>query len=55
MDRAGELRPILTELAGAGMSARQIAAELTARGISTSRGGRWHAQTVLRALELIAV
>ena len=55
MDRAGELRPVLTELAGAGMSVRRIAAELTARGIPTPRGSRWHAQTVLRALQRIAV
>jgi DNA invertase Pin-like site-specific DNA recombinase len=53
MDRARELKPILTELAGSGMSARQIAAELTARGISTPRGGQWHPQTVIRVLERI--
>jgi DNA invertase Pin-like site-specific DNA recombinase len=35
MDRARELKPLVTELAGSGMSARQIAAELTARRIST--------------------
>jgi hypothetical protein len=32
------------------MSARQMAAELTARGILTPTGARWHAQTVLRVL-----
>jgi DNA invertase Pin-like site-specific DNA recombinase len=42
--RAAELRPILTELAG--LSTRAIAAELTARGIPTPRGGRWQAQSV---------
>ena len=42
--RAEELRPILTEIAG--RSTRAIAAELTARGIPTPRGGRWQAQSV---------
>jgi DNA invertase Pin-like site-specific DNA recombinase len=46
--RAEELRPILTELAG--NSTRQIAAELTARGIPTQRGGRWQAQSVANVL-----
>ena len=44
--RAEALRPVLAELAG--HSARAIAAELTARGIATPCGGRWHAETVLR-------
>ncbi len=48
--RAIELRPVLAELQGAGLSARRIAAELTARAIPTPKGGQWHAQTVLRAL-----
>jgi DNA invertase Pin-like site-specific DNA recombinase len=42
--RAEELRSILSELSG--KSTRQIAAELTARRISTPRGGRWQAQSV---------
>jgi DNA invertase Pin-like site-specific DNA recombinase len=46
--RAEELRPILTALAG--KSTRAIAAELTARGIATSRGGRWQAQSVANVL-----
>ncbi|MGO9048939.1 MAG: recombinase family protein [Xanthobacteraceae bacterium] len=46
--RADGLRPILAELAG--KSTRQIAAELTERGISTPRGGRWHAQSVANVL-----
>ncbi len=36
--RAEELRPVLVELAG--KSTRQIATELTARGIPTQRGGQ---------------
>jgi len=39
------------ELQGAGLSARQMAMELTARGISTPSGSRWHAQTVLRVID----
>jgi len=54
MERAGELKPVITELSGAGMSARQIAAELTARGIATARGGLWHPQTVTRVIDRIA-
>jgi len=46
--RAEELRPILVELAG--KSTRQIAAELTARGIPTPRGGRWQAQSVANVI-----
>ena len=54
MDRACLLKPILADLTGAGMSIRQIAAELTARGIPTARGGNWHPQTVSRVLERVA-
>ena len=50
IERARDLAPILAELKSAGMSARQIAAELTARGIQTPAGGRWHGQTVLRMI-----
>jgi DNA invertase Pin-like site-specific DNA recombinase len=46
ISRANGLKNILKELSG--LSTRQIAAELTARGIATPRGGRWHPQTVLR-------
>ena len=50
-ERARQLAPILSELKGAGMSARQMAAQLIARGVATPNGGRWHAATVLRALD----
>ena len=46
--RAEELRPILLELAG--KSTREIAAELTARGIPTPRGSRWQAQSVANVI-----
>jgi DNA invertase Pin-like site-specific DNA recombinase len=53
-DRAKQLRPLLGELIGAGLSAREIAAQLAARGIATPRGGRWHPQSVTRLLDRIA-
>ena len=45
---AERLRPVLAELAG--MTARAIARELTARGVPLPCGGRWqwHAMTVIR-------
>jgi hypothetical protein len=54
IERAQRLAPILAEMKGAGMSARQMAAELAARGIATQSGGRWHAQSVLRMIERAA-
>lgn len=54
MERAAQLKPVLAELSATGMSRRQIAAELIARGIPTPRGGRWHAQTVSRLLSRVA-
>ncbi len=50
LERARQLAPVLAELKDAGMSARRIAAEVTARWIATPSGGRWHAQTVLRMI-----
>ena len=50
-ERARQLAPILSELKGAGMSARQMAAQLIARGVPTPNGGRGHAATVLPALD----
>ncbi len=51
IERAARLKPTLLELIGAGMSVRQIVAELTSRGISTPHGGRWHPQTVARIIK----
>jgi len=50
IERARQLAPVLAELRAAGMSARQMAVELTARGIPTPDGGRWHAQAVIRMI-----
>jgi DNA invertase Pin-like site-specific DNA recombinase len=46
---AESLRPLLTELKH--LSSRQIAAELTLRGVATPRGGRWQSPTVLRMID----
>jgi DNA invertase Pin-like site-specific DNA recombinase len=51
--RAGLLAPVLAELTG--MSLRQIAAELTKRGIMTARSGTWTAAGVQRELKRIGV
>ncbi|MBR1238424.1 SEL1-like repeat protein [Bradyrhizobium sp. AUGA SZCCT0182] len=45
---AEKLRPVLTELKH--LSSRQIAVELTLRGVATSRGGKWQSPTVLRMI-----
>ena len=41
---------MMVELRQAGMSYRQIVAELVKRGISTMRGGAWTAATVRNVL-----
>jgi len=51
IERARQLAPALAELKNAGMSARQMATKLTARGILTPTGARWHPQTVIRMLD----
>src|SRR5262249_51113595 len=45
IERARKLAPLLAELKSAGLSVRQMAVELTARGIPTPTRARWHAQT----------
>ena len=46
---AENLRPVLTKLKH--LSSRQIAAELTLRGVATPRGGKWQSPTVLRLID----
>ena len=46
---AEALRPVLTELKH--LSSRQIAIELTLRGVPTPRGGKWQSPTVLRMID----
>jgi DNA invertase Pin-like site-specific DNA recombinase len=48
---ASRVAPIARELQGGGASLRAIAAELTSRGIPTSRGSVWSAVQVKRVLE----
>ena len=50
LERARSLAPLLADMKLRGMSSRAIAAELTTLGIATPSGGRWHPQTVMRAL-----
>jgi DNA invertase Pin-like site-specific DNA recombinase len=55
VDRARQIEHVLAELNRSGMTTREIAAELTAQGITTPRGGRWHPQTVRRVMERVAL
>lgn len=50
--RARDVAPVIRELQSEGASLRQVAAELTSRGIPTPRGeGPWSAMQVKRAVE----
>jgi len=49
------LSNVLIELKSQGLSARAIAGELNTRSVPTAAGGRWHSQTVLRALRRLAL
>ena len=55
LDHGNQIKDVLAELNRSGMTTREIAAELTARGITTPRGGRWHPQTVRRVMERVAL
>lgn len=53
-ERAGKLADVVKEIQGAeATSLREIAEELNRRGISTARGGRWHASSVRNLLARI--
>lgn len=53
---ARDLAPIIADIrAGGATTLRLIAAELTARGIRTRRGGHWQVSNVRAALERIAI
>ncbi len=43
---AGNVLPIIRQIAAGGASLRKIADELNTRGIKTARGGLWYAATV---------
>jgi Resolvase, N terminal domain/Recombinase len=51
--RANELKPLLRELSGRGLSSRAIARDLTTRKIPTPKGRSWHVATVQRMLHRI--
>ena len=50
-ERAADVAPLIRELRDNGASLRQIAGELTSRGILTPRGSQWTATAVKRAVE----
>ena len=50
---AGRLAPLLADMTGRALSLRQMAGELTAQGVQTTRGGVWTAAAV-RAVKLRA-
>jgi Resolvase, N terminal domain/Recombinase len=54
LERAIRLKPIFAELMAAGMSIRQVATELTKRGITPPHGVSWHPQTVARVIRRVA-
>ena len=51
---AEKRRGLLEELRAAGLSLSGVARELTSRGITTRRGGRWHARTVANLISRLA-
>ena len=54
LERARGLAPLLADMKARGLSSRAIAAELTMLGVATPSSGRWHPQTVMRALSRAA-
>ena len=53
VERARQLGPVLAEMKNAGMSARRMAVELTARGVPTPNEAKWHGQTVRRMIDRV--
>ena len=51
---AARVQPVIREMQDQGMSLRQIAAEMAARGIETPRGWAWTADAVRRALARVS-
>lgn len=48
---AAKRRELVTELQAAGLNLSAIGRELTSRGITTRRGGKWHARTVANLID----
>jgi DNA invertase Pin-like site-specific DNA recombinase len=49
--RAKDLKPVVTELKGRGLSLAKIAGELNKRKLPTPRGGRWDHSSVRNVLQ----
>ena len=53
---ARDLAPVVEDIrAGGATNLRAIAAELTARGMLTRRGGRWRVSTVMNLLDRLGL
>jgi hypothetical protein len=53
---AQDLAPVVADIRASGVtSLRAIASELTARGMLTRRGGRWHVSTVMNLLDRLGL
>jgi DNA invertase Pin-like site-specific DNA recombinase len=53
--RAKELEPVIREFQGRGLSLRRIASELNERKVKTTRGGKWHQQSVKQVLQRLRI
>jgi DNA invertase Pin-like site-specific DNA recombinase len=52
--RAEQLKPVIAELQGKGLSLAKIAAELNKRKVATPRGGRWDHSSVRNLQQRLA-
>ena len=52
--RAKQLKPIITELRGEGLSLAGVARELNERKVATPRGGRWDHSSVRNVMQRLA-
>jgi DNA invertase Pin-like site-specific DNA recombinase len=52
--RAEQLKPVITELKGQGLSLAKIANELNKRKVATPRGGRWDHSSVRNVMQRLA-
>jgi len=53
IERARQLEPTLIQMHRAGLSARRMATELNSRQVPTPKSAKWHAQTVIRAMNCL--
>ncbi|MEP0940279.1 MAG: recombinase family protein [Rhizobiaceae bacterium] len=52
-DRAAVLADVIQAKVDAGLSLRQITAELNEEGVPTARGGQWHLTSVKRLVDRV--